>query len=266
MATNRVTFDEPSHSYTNTHGTKYISATTLTGKFKQPFDKVAVATAYAKKNGNTPEYWIEKWAGITKHACERGTRFHKMKEDWMLGSAAIIHEEKAVPVIKIEGFTEPNIDYSTLPDGVYPELLLWNHYWGIAGIADIVTFDGEYFDIDDYKTNKKIDCTSYKHPRYGYKMMKPPLNHLMDCNLIHYSLQLSIYAYMLEKLTGKKARNMTFHHHPPMLDNPDEINPIGIKYKVQYLKREVLAMLTVYTRKAIPETELISAKRFYNKK
>jgi hypothetical protein len=259
--TNRVTFNEEAHSYTNHKGKKYISATTLIGKFKQPFDKQAVATAYAKKHGGTAQYWIDKWASITKHACDRGTKFHKMKEDWMLNSSAIITDSTSKQVVDINRFTEPNIDYSTLPDGVYPELLLWNHYWGIAGIADIVTFDGEFFDIDDYKTNKKIDTQSYKHPRYGLKMMKPPINHIMDCNFLHYSLQISIYAYMIEKLTGKKPRNLTFHHHPPLVSNPDEVDPVGIKYTVQYHKKEILAMLIVFTGKTATMDDLLSAKK-----
>jgi hypothetical protein len=249
MTTNRVVFDEDSHTYTNPTGIKYVSATTLIGKYKQPFDKVAVATAYAKKNGKTPEYWIAKWEEISTKACEKGTNFHKAKEARMLSTDGISKEDKVLPVVDINKFTEPNIDYATLPDGVYPELLLWNHYWGIAGLADIITIDGEYFDVDDYKTNKKIDKTSYSHPRYGHKMMKPPINHLMDCNYIHYSLQLSLYAYMLEMLSGKKCRSICFHHHPPQVGNPDLVQEEGIKYKVAYLKSEVLAMLITFTGK-----------------
>jgi ATP-dependent exoDNAse (exonuclease V) beta subunit len=252
--TNRVSFDEASHTYTNYKGSKYTSATTLIGKFKQPFDKKAVATAYAKKNGKTPQYWIDKWEEISKKACEKGTNFHKGKESHLLSLDGIVKEDRVIQVVDINKFTEPNIDYSTLPDGVYPELILWNHYWGVAGISDIIIIDGDYFDVDDYKTNKKIDKESYCHPKYGHKMMKPPINHLMDCNYTHYALQLSLYAYMLEKLTGKKARNLSFHHHPPHIDNPDMVSVEGIKYTVPYLKSEVIAMLITYRGK--PEVSL----------
>lgn len=260
MRTNRVTFNEAAHEYKNQEGSKYTSATTLISKFKQPFDTVAVSTAYARKHGNTPEYWQAKWADISAKACAKGTAFHKLKEDIMLNSAAIIQEEKAIPVQKITSFTEPNIDYALLPDGVYPELLMWNHYWHIAGLADIVTIDGDYFDIDDYKTNKKIDQASFKHPKTGYKMMKYPLSHVMDCNFMHYSLQISLYAFMLEQLTGKQARNLCFHHHPPQLHNPDLVTEEGICYNVRYMKKEVLAMLYMYTGKPVPKEQMFERK------
>lgn len=264
QTTNRVTFDEALHEYKNPRGRKYTSATTLVGKFKQPFDSIAVSEAYAKKHGNTPEHWRKQWASITQHACARGTKFHKTKEKIMLETTGIIHNNTAFPVVDINKFTEPNIDYSTLPDGIYPELLLWNHYWEMAGLADIVTIEGDYFDIDDYKTNKKIDTSSYKHYKTGHKMMKFPIQHLQDCNFIHYSIQLSIYAYMLEQLTGKTARRLTFHHHPPALDNPDDIQEEGICYEVTYLKKEVLAMLYMYTGKKVPK-EAFFNKRLKNK-
>lgn len=250
--TNRVTFNEEAHSYTaNQTGKKYTSATTLISKFKQPFDTWNVARAYAKKNGQTAEYWVNKWKEMGRVACDKGTKFHKRKEDAMRANVALITDEIVRFVQDINAFTEPNINYANLPDGVYPEMLLWNHYFEIAGLADIVTLDGEYFDVDDYKTNKKIDTQSFRHPQTGHKMMKFPLNTLMDCNYIHYCLQLSLYAFMIEQLTGKKCRSICFHHHPPMELDPTQAQDEGIRYEVPYLRDQVLLMLYVATSKDI---------------
>lgn len=250
----KVTFDEEAHSYTaDNSGRKYISATTIIGKFKSPFDKVAVSTAYAKKHGQTPEYWQAEWAKISKIACDKGTAFHKMKEDAMLSNGSVLRDKKVIPVHVKDVLEKSSYNYKDLPDGVYPELLLWNHYFELAGIADIITIEGNYFDIDDYKTNKKIDKFSFCHPKTGYKKMLFPLQHLQDCNFNHYQLQLSIYAFMLEQLSGKKCRSICFHHHPPKVDNPNEAQDEGIRYEVKYLKKEVLDMLAVYTKKDISQ-------------
>jgi hypothetical protein len=250
----KVTFNEEAHSYTaDGTGRKYISATTIIGKFKAPFDKVAVSTAYAKKHGQTPEYWQAEWAKISKTACDKGTRFHKRKEDAMIANGAVLRDTKHVPVHIKDTLDKSFHDYRDLPDGVYPELLMWNHYFELAGIADIITIDGAYFDIDDYKTNNKIDKFSFCHPKTGYKKMLFPLQHLQDCNFNHYQLQLSIYAFMLEQLSGKKCRSICFHHHPPQVDNPLEAQDEGIRYEVKYLKKEVLDMLAVYTKKDISQ-------------
>lgn len=250
----KVTFNEAAHSYTSdASGKKYISATTLVGKFKQPFDKVAVSEAYAKKNGNTPEYWQAQWSQISKIACDKGTAFHKRKEDAMISSGAVTVEKKIIPVHISEVLKNIEYNYKDIPDGVHPELLMWNHYFETAGLADIVTVDGNYFEIDDYKTNKKIDKNSFKHPKTGYKKMLFPLQHLQDCNFNHYQLQLSFYAFMFEQLSGKTCRSICFHHHPPQVDNPLEAVDEGIRYDCQYLRDEVLKMLHTSTGKDISE-------------
>lgn len=248
---NEVIFNEEEHSYTaKSTGKKYTSVTTVIGKYKQPFNKKAVAEAYAIKNGETAEYWIAKWAEITKIACAKGTAFHKMKENSMLANTALIRDSKSLNVYDASTF-DYSLEYKDFPDGIYTELKLWSHYFELAGIADIVIIDGEWFDIDDYKTNKKIDKESFRHPKYGYKRMKFPLTSLMDCNYNHYALQLSTYAFMLEQLTGKKCRSICFHHHPPVEGDPTQVQTEGIKYDVPYLRDNVLLMLHVATGKDI---------------
>ena len=125
-------------------------------------------------------------------------------------------------------------DLYMLPDGYYPELLVWNEKCGIAGQADKVFLETigntRYVDIDDYKTNNKIKTESaYVKKLKGRVMMKKPLGHLMDCNHTHYNLQISTYAWVMEQF-GFKVRNLAFHHY----NKP---------YVLNYLKREVEMML-----------------------
>lgn len=47
--------------------------------------------------------------------------------------------------------------------------------------------------IKTHNTNKEIKMSN------KYQSMLPPVNHLDDCNYIHYNLQLSLYSYMLEQ-------------------------------------------------------------------
>ena len=250
----KVTFDEAAHTYTaDVSGKKYISATTLIGKFKQKFDAVAVSTAYAKKNGNTPEYWQQQWAKISKTACDKGTLFHKRKEDEGIAAGGATRNKKWIPVHVAEALAQIEHDYHNIPDGIHQELQLWNHYFEIAGLTDLCIVDGNYFDIDDYKTNKKIDKTSFRHPKTGYKKMLFPLTHLQDCNFNHYQLQLSLYAFMFEQLSGKTCRSICFHHHPPRADDALQAQEEGIRYDCKYLRNDILKMLHTGTGKSIAE-------------
>lgn len=79
--------------------------------------------------------------------------------------------------------------------------------------------------IKTHNTNKKIKST-------GYNKMQFPLENLSDCEISHYSLQLSTYAYMLEEM-GFKIRNLGLSHY----DTP---------IKLEYIKQDAKKMLNHY--------------------
>lgn len=113
--------------------------------------------------------------------------------------------------------------YNELPDGFYPELMLWDDKYKVAGTSDrifIETILGERFvDIDDYKTNNSIEKKSFYIRGEGYQMMQYPVNHLMDCKHSYYHLQVSIYALMLENM-GFTVRKVGYHHLNTLNDLP----------------------------------------------
>lgn len=248
-----VVFTEHDHKYTNPVGEQYISSTTIVGKYKQPFDPHKITYGgkslvqnYAIKHGGSVEYWLEKWNQNRDIACERGTAFHKAKEDYIQGRGVVVFKNQVTFVKNASFVIESYGDLSLLEDGLYTELLLWDDDWKLAGQADIVnieTINGiRYIDIDDYKTNGKINKVSYA-PRgtNNHNMMLHPISHIMDCNLFHYELQLSIYGYMLER-NGFVVRSLQFTHYP----HEDELGliPNPVVYPLEYRKKEVLSMLT----------------------
>jgi hypothetical protein len=96
-------------------------------------------------------------------------------------------------------------------------------------------------DVEDYKTNKKLRQYGYQYPDGTYRMMLGPLKHLHDCELTHYTLQLSIYQYMLEWMGFAPGRRRIIHF-------PHAIEGIGIPpiktYELPYLRAEVIAMIS----------------------
>lgn len=243
-----IQFRESDHSYTD-NGEPYISSTTVVGKFKYPTDWNAVAEAYAKKNGHTAEYWKSQWGAEGAKACEIGTRLHEKKEEELTGFNSKKSDVK-VPI---------RLDYENLEDGNYPELLLWNEEFKVAGQADLVVLETKglktYVDIIDYKTNKKIELNSYKNFKTGHQMMQGPLKHLQCCNFNHYNLQLSLYAWMMEQ-HGFIPRNLIIEHYP--LRTPVNLltgeggevdyNQEPVIYKMNYMKKEIVDMLRTYKK------------------
>lgn len=196
---------------------------------------------------------LKEWKGENQKAIQRGNHYHLAKEKQSYKQGYEISpfdgkkyyiDQETIKLINPSLSLEEQIDADhkeglvydlfLLPDGYYPELLIWNNEYKLAGQADRVFIKTKrkhrYISIDDYKSNKKIKTKSiYNKAKRGYMMMKPPLNHLMDCNHTHYNLQISLYAWMLEQF-GYKVDNLAFHHFNTM-------------YQLKYLKKEIKTIL-----------------------
>jgi len=256
-----VDYNDAQHLYSYA-GRKYTSASQTVELFANEFKTQEVAERYAAKHGMTPEYWIQKWAEKNAASKVRGNAIHEANETALQGAMIAKVENRIMPVIGDTIMDEQ--PWYTRPDGVYLERKLWHHGYFIAGRADKIILRTEYddlnnlserriqrryADIEDYKTNEKLDWKSYQYKSGSYKMMKPPLAHLMDCNGTHYKLQLSIYMFMLE-YQGFTPGNITVIHYPhPTEDNP---NPKPIRYPIEYMKKEVVLMVNFMNRKKTP--------------
>jgi hypothetical protein len=234
-----VVFNEKAHTYTNATGEKYISVTTLLNKYKPQFDSHYWSTykamkdvlekkgewaAYKKRAGawdrvvdyvryvdksfpyrsevmEAKKEYLKSWRETKDSAAERGTEFHKMKESQTAGSG---YNFEGIVYNTLAGspFIEP--DYIT--SGVYPELLLFDHEFKLAGQADVVIKNGKSVSILDYKTSKSIEKTAFQSQTLLY-----PLDHMPNANFYIYTMQLSLYAYMLER-QGYEIGRLQIHH------------------------------------------------------
>jgi hypothetical protein len=259
-------FKEDTHQYFHEiTNEEFISMTTFIGKFKPKEDWRSIAEKFHLKRSKKTLYEelsnkyklshleldeifskygltdgiLYIWEVKKNNSNKTGTAFHNKQEQELLNR------------IKVEGLNNPLFsslgtkDLSKLENGIYPELKLWNEKYKVCGTSDIVKIENGFVDVDDWKTNENILVESYNHPRTGYKFMNNPINHLMDCNFIHYSLQITGYAWLLEQ-NGFKVRDLSFTH----VDINRETLEIKNKkvYQVKYMKREFEMMLIYYDR------------------
>ena len=238
-----IDYNDAAHRY-SIGGQRYTSASQLVEKFTNKFDGPAVAINYARKHGETPEYWLAKWANKNSASLERGNAIHDANETVLHARMIDVFNDQQIPVI---GETTPeSIPWINRPDGVYTERKLWHHGYKIAGRADkiiLLTHSNNIYErvanVEDYKTNEKLNFESYEFRDGNHKMMLAPLTYIQDCNWFHYCLQLSTYMFMLE-YQGFLPGTMHIIHYPhPTADNP---NPQKQRHEVPYMKKEVLAM------------------------
>lgn len=240
-------FYEDTHEYL-VGDEPYTSMTTFIHQFEPYTNWEKVAENYAKKNGYTAEYWLEKWDDNREKSAALGTKIHLQKEMECYQEMGWEHIQK-----NPQGNEKKGLDLSKLKPGLYPELIIYDHKFKIAGQADRVELRGNTVHIKDYKTSKVIDTEpkifyDRERKRKIRKRLLPPVSHLDANNFSTYSLQLSGYAFILERW-GYKVGTLQLIHLKMKGRGEDkfydwETHEIEeeVIYDVPYLRREVQMM------------------------
>lgn len=259
-------FNPETHTYVDQDNTEYLSVTKLLSKYKKPFDqeKTAVKSSKNRKSkwyGMDPQAIVEVWNQESQRSIKLGNWYHDQREKDLLQCATISYENTELPIYPCK-YNEHGYKVATdqkLSDGVYPEFFLYLPSVGIAGQSDRVTVSNGKVDILDYKTNKEIKTQGFKNYEGITQKLLYPLNHLDDCNLNHYTIQLSIYMYIILKHNPSlRAGELTLQHiifeedydkdpygYPIYLTDLSG-NPIiknVVPYKLPYLKDEVIQLI-----------------------
>lgn len=247
-----ISFNESLHQYTDEYNKEYTSVTTLIGKYHPQFDLEYWAKRKAEELGTTPEIVKQSWKDITDFSCEKGSKEHKLLEDSINqsnGNAKFNIDNKIVGsglgfnvinrtnlfVLSKSGLaTKHPIIFEYLEKYIKDGWTLYAEkrtYWAdylVAGTIDCLLVKEKLFMIVDWKTNKdelKFRSGYYKKvsgvktnqwidkKEYFFK----PLQNIEYCKGKIYTLQLSLYAYILE-LWGMQCISLVLFH---IMDNKE---------------------------------------------
>lgn len=197
----KIYLEPNEHKYFNKDtGEQYTSISAILSKFKPKFEEDRIASAIAKRDGRKKEDILAEWKAINKEATDFGTyKVHNPIEDWIKAKGFYFPTDEYTKQV-IEAFKRLDL---LKAETILAEEILWIDEKKIAGTSDLVLDYGDYFDINDYKSNKKLTFKS----EYS-KWLLGCLSHLSDCSYNVYAIQLSFYAYMYELRTGKKLREL----------------------------------------------------------
>jgi ATP-dependent exoDNAse (exonuclease V) beta subunit len=262
-----ILFLPQEHKYINIDPSEKIewtSVTSVISKFKEPFDADTIAAKAAKNKkskwyGLDPEVIKEAWKNESLKAVNLGSWYHNQREKDLLACSTISVEDCIVPIVPyIEKDGIKQAPLQKLENGIYPEHMVYLKSAGICGQADRVEVINGVVNIYDYKTNKEIKSTAFTNWEGISKKMLPPVNHLDDCNLNHYNIQLSIYMYIILKHNPKlKAGKLVIEHIQfkeagrDAYDNrvvlyDDKGEPVVdkiVQYHIPFLKEEVISII-----------------------
>lgn len=256
-------FTSHDHKYTSidpNDTTQWLSVTRFVEQFKPHFDSGGMAQKSSRNKkskwyGMKEEEILMVWAAEAKRSTDLGTWYHSKREEELLQKPHHIMDNHFLPIIT--PIVKDEIKYSPdqqLSEGIYPEHLVYHQEAGLCGQSDLVYVIGNKVHLGDYKTNKKIEQYGFRDFHGRTAKMKAPLDHLDDCNFTHYSLQLSIYMYMIlqhnpllecgtmwiEHVMFEEAGRDQFDY--PLIRLDDKGNPIVkdvLFYNVTYLQSEV---------------------------
>lgn len=218
---------------------------------KEFFDPIKMKLLKSKKiiieqipGINKEQFEIEKallqkeWDEKNEEAKQVGTSTHEWIHNMFCTNLKAVKKDlgidtDAYPVEAVEQFLQAD-------KGIFTEFKMeipLDDDFILIGIADCVIKDGKKIIIIDWKTDEKIQFKSqFDLGQKRSKRLKYPLSNLDDCPGVHYQIQLSLYAKMLQ-----------------MLDSELEIEQLLIvqlenmrkkqQYSVQYLKDDVEKLL-----------------------
>lgn len=221
-------FYEEGHKYL-LHGQEITMSVSGVGHrfIREPFNEKLQASRYAQKHGMTAEYWIQQWKCNSFRATTLGTKTHAYGES--LGYLRTGHPEMIVPMIQpqynetynylapIHPKEEAVLKFmDELPKSYHLVLNETKVYSGknpdasknlkelICGTFDMLYYyDGNGdsskagFVILDYKTNSSL--ISEYNRKFG-KTLLPPFSNMIEEDQSLYTIQLSLYALMLEDI------------------------------------------------------------------
>lgn len=210
---NRITFVESSHTYLIDEApTNSPSVTQLLKRFKRKFDLENMSSRVAKKRGVTQEQIKAEWEMNNLYSTTIGSMLHKYIENFYCNKK-----------INYEGtFQQLGYDEKRKLETNFPKLVKYFHNFyndnkhlhcvkneivlgditdtKVCGTSDMLCYNEmtDSLEILDFKTNKKMDRNS-KHGKLFY-----PFEHLDECEINEYTIQLNTYKYFIETNTNLK--------------------------------------------------------------
>lgn len=211
-------YDEP-HKYF-IGDKQLISGTTFIGLFKEKFDSEAMSKKSAIKRKMSQEDVLAEWEFKGDFSRTKGTLLHNYAENYWFNKVfpvdmtpyderfgeGLMKERYEACKVLFEAF------YNDAKDALIPiaaEFVIGDEEIGIGGMVDKLFWNVKMNELQiwDYKTNAEINSFS----KYR-KRMKAPINFLQECEFNTYSIQLSLYKYIIEKNTKLKIGKMYLVH------------------------------------------------------
>jgi len=219
---------------------KIISVTTIIHRNFPKFDSDAIIAKILRKPqwSNDPSYrYYQKskeeieqgWEKNRDYSAKMGSEMHLNIEKYWNNDSHDKMGDEYEKFMEFVGDHPKLIPFRT-------ELEIFDEKHRIAGSIDMLFTDktGKNVWIYDWKRSKE-----FKYDNKWQRALRPELQHLDDCNINHYSLQLNMYKYILTKYYLKKDQKIRGMYLVKIHPN----TPGYEKVKIKNMKPEIKSIL-----------------------
>jgi len=233
----RCIFDPGIHKY-EIDGDEFKSVTTVISRFFPVFNPdEAIEKMLNGRNWNpNHKYWgmqdfeiKQNWEEKGIMASEQGTFLHEQIENYYL-------EQKFEEPQEFDLFRQFTEDHQSLTP-YRTEWRIFDETIGIAGTIDFVALNKGVFEMYDWKRSMKVVNTSNGTPitQNRWDSGYHGLSDMDDTSFNHYTLQLSIYRFLLEKNYQIELSKMFIVVLHPDYERYYKIEVPYLKEKVEYI-------------------------------
>lgn len=211
------------------NGREFVRISHVLDSICQPFDGEMIASNIAKGGKQTKKEVLDDWDATANE----GTRVHNNIQHYSSFAKVIPGNEELLELC--QDIHKEYISYYQS----FSELTLFDEEVMWAGTTDrtniISNRKTSMFDMEDYKRPKEGVIKDFSKQN---QKMKPPFDYLENCPFVRYSFQLSIYAFMFERLTGMKPRRLGIRLILPNNREHKYIPVMYMKPEVEHIFRE----------------------------
>jgi ATP-dependent exoDNAse (exonuclease V) beta subunit len=188
-------FNAKYHKYTYLDE-QFISVTTFIQKFHKPFETEFWSKKKAEQAGVPQEWILKEWKHKNDYANDIGTQTHNWIEDYYNQIWKPLPSNEDV-IHRINKFNKVYAKKLHKLEPLKFEVRVFSKRWKIAGMIDsLFLYKGKIY-ILDWKTNKQF--TDDNHDKGKYEKLLEPFEDYWKNHLNEYSIQLSMYALILEE-------------------------------------------------------------------
>lgn len=206
LLNNNIFLEKENHIYKldDSPGLEFTSVTAFVSEFFEKFDAPLVARKLTATHPKYKHMSVEELLAQWKKKSEYGTLVHEEIEFYINDKISPKDDRSTRAIRWLNGYVMQS-KYN-----LFSEKIIYSEELKLAGTIDLLLHNNnsDSYTIIDWKTSARIDTSSYKHKTGCNDITR----NLEDCNFNHYSLQLSLYRYILENYYNLNISNQMIVH------------------------------------------------------